>query len=89
MAQDGDAENQTHVNEQTPLLEDPQPDQQLDPNGDEPKQKQKQASWYIWRIFWAIVAAVFLAIFIKGWIDAGGDVDVGGHDLMSISFLSS
>jgi hypothetical protein len=79
MAQDGDAENQTNTNnEQTPLLEDHQSDQQPDQNEPEPEleQKRKRASWYVWRAFWTIVAALILAAFIKGWVDAGGDVDV-------------
>lgn len=73
MAHDSDAENQTDINEQTSLLNDHQTDQQLDPKGHD----QKQTSWYVWRVFWAIVVAIVLAVFIKGWIDAGGDVDVG------------
>jgi len=38
-------------------------------------EKERKASWYIWRGFWFVLAALFLALFIKGWIDAGGDVD--------------
>ncbi len=84
MASDGDAENQRNNNEQTPLLDEQQSDQQTDQSCDEPKQK-KQASWYIWRAFWAIVAALVLAVFIRGWIDAGGDVEVG----VTSSYLSA
>jgi uncharacterized membrane protein YraQ (UPF0718 family) len=73
MAHDSDAENQANINEQTSLLNDQEVDQQPDPKAHD----QKKASWYIWRIFWVIVAALVLAVFIKGWIDAGGDVDVG------------
>jgi uncharacterized membrane protein YraQ (UPF0718 family) len=79
MAHDGDPENQTNIasNEQTPLLDDHQSDQDRDEDPDQKGPEKKRASWYIWRIFWAIVAALILAVFIKGWIDAGGDVDVG------------
>ena len=59
--------------EQTPLLGDARSDEQ-------PEQKEKEprkASWYIWRVFWAIIVALVLALFIKGWIDAGSDVNVG------------
>lgn len=31
--------------------------------------------WWFWRIFWTILAALVLAVFIKGWVDAR-DVDV-------------
>jgi len=79
MAHDGDPENQTNIesNEQTPLLDDHQSDQDPDQDPDQKGPEKKPASWYIWRIFWAIVAAFVLAVFIKGWVDAGGDVDVG------------
>ena len=79
MAHDGDPENQTNLesNEQTPLLDDHQSDQSRDEDPDPKGHEKKPASWYIWRIFWAIIAALILVVFIKGWIDAGGDVDVG------------
>jgi hypothetical protein len=77
MAHGDDAENQTNINEQTALLDDHQSDQELDREPDQKGQERKNASWYLWRVFWVIVAALILAFFIKGWIDAGGDVDVG------------
>jgi hypothetical protein len=79
MAHDGDPENQTNIesNEQTPLLDDHQSDQGPDEDPDQKGPEKKLASWYIWRTFWAIVGALILAVFIKGWVDAGGDVDVG------------
>lgn len=71
--------------EQTPLLAGQQQESESDqpPEYDEtdeqdvPEKRKRKASWYIWRGFWFILAALFLALFIKGWIDAGGDVDVG------------
>lgn len=33
-------------------------------------------SWYIWRIVWTLVAILILTVFVKGWIDAGRDVQV-------------
>jgi hypothetical protein len=72
MASDGDAENQTSVNEQTPLL-DGQADQPLDRNKDE----HRHASFYVWRVFGAIAAALVIGIFVKGWIDGSDYVDVG------------
>jgi uncharacterized membrane protein YraQ (UPF0718 family) len=89
MAAGSDAENQTNIDEQTPLLDDHQSDQQPDQPVENSKGgSEKNASWYIWRIFWAIVAALVLAVFIKGWIDAGGDVDVGDQ-LMSRHYRTS
>jgi hypothetical protein len=69
--------------EQTPLLAGQQPESALDgpPEYEETgeqhlPEKKRKASWYIWRGLWVIVGVLFLAAFIKGWIDAGGDVDV-------------
>ncbi|KAG8733069.1 hypothetical protein FRC11_008904 [Ceratobasidium sp. 423] len=36
----------------------------------EPPPEPRTKSWYAWRIFWAVFAAVVLGVFIKGWIDA-------------------
>jgi len=82
MATDEYAENQTAntSNEETPLLVDQQIDQNLDQNGLETpghkKLESKNFTWYLWRLIWILVAALVLGVFIKGWINAGGDVDV-------------
>jgi len=77
MAHEGDVdtENRTAaVDEETPLLINDEltgEEQELDP-------KQPEPTWarrYFWGIFWVIVAASILAVFIKGWIDAGSDVN--------------
>ena len=73
MAHDSDTENQTSISEQTPLLDDQQSNKQLDEN----VREDRQVSWYAWRIFWVIFAVIVLVIFIKGWIDAGSEIDVG------------
>lgn len=73
MAHEGDAESQTNVHEQTPLLDD---DQQSSQQTVDDAPELKQARYHVWRIFWAIIAVLILAAFIKGWIDAGGDVQV-------------
>ncbi|GKT84419.1 mitochondrial carrier protein [Colletotrichum tofieldiae] len=39
------------------------------PHDGEGKQK-RTTSWWLWRAFWAVLAIFFLAIFIKGWVDA-------------------
>lgn len=75
MALDGDAENQTILNEETPLLADRQSDQQLDQN----ENKHRQASFYIWRVLWAVTATFVCGIFIKGWIDGSDYADVGAR----------
>ncbi|QRW10123.1 mitochondrial carrier protein [Ceratobasidium sp. AG-Ba] len=55
----------TLSDERTPLL---QRDDATAPPGAE--QKPRTWGWYAWRAFWAVLAAVVLGIFIKGWIDA-------------------
>lgn len=71
MACVSDIENRTSISEETPLLDDQQankqPDQDVRENGN--------AGWYAWRIFWAIFAIILLVVFIRSWIDAGGEID--------------
>lgn len=38
--------------------------------------KGRRAGWYIKVVIWIIIAAAIAAVFIKGWVDAGGDVKV-------------
>ncbi|KAG0650840.1 hypothetical protein D0Z07_2282 [Hyphodiscus hymeniophilus] len=82
MAADGERENRARADEQTPLLDGQSGDLDADQqslqsveNVEEGPVKKKKLSWYIWRIFWAVVVILVLAFFIKGWIDAGADVD--------------
>lgn len=66
--------DQTRHDEETPLLEE---ERGGEPQSDPPqKPEPRKRSWYFWRVFWVLVAATVLAVFIKGWVDAGGDVDV-------------
>lgn len=83
MAHDGDVESPARDDERTPLLGDDQPDQEQDLKSN----NSRQIGWYIWRISLAIVAAFILAVFIKGWIDAGSDVDVIALISLSTSSL--
>ncbi len=74
---DLDAENQAAaVDEATPLInggaELTNEEQEEDSKEPEPS----RASWWLWRLLWFIVAALLLTVFIKGWIDAGSDVNV-------------
>ncbi|KAH6655196.1 mitochondrial carrier domain-containing protein [Truncatella angustata] len=41
--------------------------------------KERTKRWYIWRAFWVVLGALVLALFIKGWVDAGDtNFDLGG-----------
>ncbi|KAF8849350.1 mitochondrial carrier [Acephala macrosclerotiorum] len=80
-APEADTENRTNAvnisneqTEETPLLSDQQSDEEREARDKEPK-KTSTTSWYVWRIFWAVVAALVLAAFIYGWVKAGGDVN--------------
>ena len=75
MAREGDVENQPSSHEQTPLLHEVQSDQPSNLSDHENKRTRR----YAWRIFWTIAAAFVVVIFVKGWIDAGSDVDVRCH----------
>ena len=75
---DLDAENQAAaVDEETPLInggaELTNEEQEEDSKEPEPS----RVSWWLWRLLWFIVATLLLTVFIKGWIDAGSDVNVG------------
>ena len=64
--------------EQTPLLGDHQSGHDAQAHGeeDEVEKRGRTTSWWVWRGFWVILAGLVLALFIKGWVDAGGDVKV-------------
>lgn len=76
MAREDDAEIQSSHSENTPLLVGEQSEQSEQSRLEQQENEKKPTSWYLWRVFWAIVAALFLAVFIKGWIDADGDANV-------------
>lgn len=80
-----DTENQTANarNEETPLLADRRTEsieQDSDQNElgtpEDKESEPKTRSRYLWRVFWVLVVALVLGVFIQGWINAGGDVDV-------------
>ncbi|KAK8080910.1 hypothetical protein PG997_008728 [Apiospora hydei] len=49
----------------------------LEPQPQEPPRKRTRA-WWFWRILWTVLAALVLAVFIKGWVDAKDvDFDLG------------
>jgi hypothetical protein len=73
VAEESRVETPRTYDEETPLLSD---DHASDAPSDIKKERGKTVGWYLWRGFWVIVAALVLAFFIKGWVDAGGDVDV-------------
>lgn len=57
------AEDGADQHEEAELLEPPQ------------SEAKRTKSWWFWRILWTVLAALVLAFFIKGWIDAD-DVEV-------------
>lgn len=59
----GQAEEGRDEHEEAALLEPPQ------------NEAKRTRGWWFWRILWAVLAALVLAVFIKGWVDAE-DVDV-------------
>jgi hypothetical protein len=84
MSRDADVESGTIANEgdreTEPLLGDREHSEHREQQGhqeheEHQERRTKPLSWYLWRMFWTVVATVCLAVFVKGWIDAGGDVD--------------
>lgn len=75
MAVERNPESQTRANEETHLLVDPE-SQHHEEDADIKSGENSNASWYAWRLFWVIVAAVVIGVFVKGWIDSGSDVNV-------------
>lgn len=73
MTLENDVETQAGHNENTPLLVGERSGQ---PRPDQQENEKTPARWYLWRAFWVIAVALVLAVFIKGWIDADGDVNV-------------
>lgn len=73
MTRDTDVETQAAHTESTPLLVG---EQSVQSHPEQQEDQKRSARWYLWRIFWVIAAALVLAVFIKGWIDADGDVNV-------------
>lgn len=73
MTRENDVETQAGSTENTPLLVGEQSGQS---HPDQQKDEKRSARWYLWRIFWAVAVAFVLVVFIKGWIDADGDVNV-------------
>ncbi|CAG8960454.1 hypothetical protein HYFRA_00008173 [Hymenoscyphus fraxineus] len=70
---------QQPLDEETPLLVEQRSQHEPEVSGDtasdsEPKQPRSR-SWWLWRVFWGVVGCLVLALFVKGWVDAGGDVD--------------
>ena len=63
-----DPETHVRTDEQTPLLADQHA--VTEHAETEPTPEKRPKSWYARRIFWAILAIVILAVFIKGWIDS-------------------
>lgn len=73
MTRENDVETQAGHTESTPLLAG---EQSVQPHPEHQEDEKTPARWFLWRVFWVIAAALVLAVFIKGWIDADGDVNV-------------
>jgi hypothetical protein len=78
MAVTEDTENRTNVDEETPLLIERQPGPESEHDAEEEPKRTSHAGWWAWRVFWFVVVALVIAVFVKGWVDAGGDVEVCG-----------
>lgn len=74
MSERNESESFREPSEHSPLLrpEQPQPEhsESASPSSDEASQQRRSKGWYAWRIFWLLVLAVVIAVFVKGWIDA-------------------
>ncbi|RGP80311.1 hypothetical protein FLONG3_1612 [Fusarium longipes] len=72
MSSSSDPEARISSHEQTPLLADrhAETEQGAAEPEIEPTPEKRPKSWYAWRIFWAVLAIIVLAVFIKGWIDS-------------------
>lgn len=90
-----EAQAPARVDEETPLLgpETGNGAIRADSNGNSPikdddvvetsnEAQPRPTSWYVWRAVWTLVAALILFVFIKGWVDAGGDVDFDFKDAL-------
>lgn len=72
----------TTINEETPLLIS-QSDHRAGPDDDTVEEAEQDEgsrytrSYFAWRIFWTVAAITVTVIFVKAWIDAGADVNVG------------
>jgi hypothetical protein len=73
MTRENDVETQAGHTESTPLLVG---EQSVQSHPEQQDNEKRPARWYLWRIFWAVAVALVLVVFIKGWIDADGDVNV-------------
>lgn len=73
MSSTDDVETRPIAHEETPLLRADSADEDVDPKDDT---ERRPVRWYVWRVLLALSAVVALALFIGGWINEGGDVDV-------------
>lgn len=88
MARDPDAEIQTPVSEETPLLSGGQASQQpADPNVNEAQAdveadpdtvvavEEKETAWrHLWTVLWLVLAALVVALVVTGWTSGGDDI---------------
>ena len=74
MSQRPDTDIGHDATEQTALLGDQRAevgdDQSVHSHPEVATAERRPRSWYAWRIFWAVLFALVVGFFIKGWIDA-------------------
>lgn len=82
-----DPESLHEPTEQTALLRDDraqaEDDQSVRSEAEATPQETRSRSWYAWRIFWAVLAIVVIAVFVKGWIDSDETEVVISHSWFS------
>lgn len=71
VAQQSDAEQGTMPNERAPLLDNQDRRSSDEAAPEEVEAEAKRWPYYAWKGFWAVLAILVLAAFIKGWVDAG------------------
>ena len=74
-----DHEDHRSHDEETPLLanESAYPDSSSEGSseGSDDEPQERAPSWYIWRVLWLLAGLLIVALFVKGWVDADGDVE--------------
>ncbi|KAL0943480.1 mitochondrial carrier protein [Colletotrichum truncatum] len=63
--------NRSERDDEHDVNEDSEQGYLIPPEDDNEEEKpQRTTGWWLWRAFWAVLAIVVLAVFIKGWVDA-------------------
>jgi hypothetical protein len=79
MAAQPQQEGQRTYTEETPLLVDESASSILDSETQDKEAIKRPLSWYVWTVTWVLGCALILALFVKAWLDADGDVEASRH----------